>query len=76
SVRQIALIIQQQRSGTEQVSTAMELVSDIATQTATGSKEIVSSTLDLRSLTERLQSLVGQFRIDEARTQGDGRTGQ
>ncbi|MFZ9886630.1 MAG: methyl-accepting chemotaxis protein, partial [Myxococcota bacterium] len=31
SVRQIALIIQQQRSGTEQVSTAMELVSDITT---------------------------------------------
>lgn len=73
SARQIALIIQQQRSGTEQVSAAMELVSDIATQTATGSKEIVASTSDLRSLTEKLQALVGQFHVEQERAAGDGR---
>lgn len=66
SSRQIALIIQQQQSSTEQVTSAMELVSDIAVQTATGSKEIVASASELRHLTERLQALVGQFKLDGA----------
>lgn len=64
SARQIALIIQQQQTGTEQVTTAMEVVADIATQAASGSKEIVVSATDLRQLTERLQALVGRFQLD------------
>ena len=64
SARQIALIIGEQQSGTENVSKAMELVSNIASQTASGSKEIVASTTDLRELTERLETLVGAFRFD------------
>ena len=66
SARQIARVIGEQQAGTEQVNGAMELVSNIAAQSASGSKEIVSSTTDLRALTQRLEELVGAFRLDAA----------
>ncbi len=64
SSRQIAMIIQQQQSGTEQVAAAMDDVSKIATQSAGSAREIVSSTTDILQLCERLQSLVSSFRLE------------
>ncbi len=64
SARQISLIIQQQQSGTEQATSAMDDVSLVAGQTAAGGKEIVNSATDLADLSERLQVLVGRFQVD------------
>jgi len=65
SSRQIAMIIQQQQSGTEQVAAAMDDVSKIATQSAGSAREIVSSTTDILQLCEKLQSLIGRFHLEE-----------
>jgi len=69
SVRQIALIIQQQQTGTEQATRAIDDVSQVAEQTASASKEIVSSAMDLQSQSEQLQSLIGRFRLGETRAE-------
>jgi methyl-accepting chemotaxis protein len=66
SARQIGLTIQQQQSGTEQAVVAMVDVGEVASQTASGSKEIVSSATDLMKLSEQLQALVGRFRVGQA----------
>lgn len=71
SARQIAMIIQQQQSGTEQVTTAMDDVSQIASQSAMASKQIVSSSTDILHLCERLQGLVERFTLDVS-TNGTG----
>jgi methyl-accepting chemotaxis protein len=65
SARQIALIVNQQQAGTEQVTRAMEDVAHVARQTAAGGKEIVASTRDLTQLSERLRAIVDQFVLDE-----------
>jgi methyl-accepting chemotaxis protein len=67
SARQIALIIEQQQSATEQVAAAMSDVAHVATQTASASKEIVASTQDVLQLCERLTALVGRFTVDHQR---------
>lgn len=61
SARQIALISQQQQSGADQTTGAMDDVSYVALQTAQGSKDIVGSASDLIDLSRRLQDLVGRF---------------
>ena len=66
SARQIALIIQQQQSGTEQVAAAMDEVTLIAQQTAAASKQIVASSTDMLDLCEQLQSLVNRFSVENA----------
>lgn len=75
SVRQIAMIIQQQQSATEQVSTAMEDVAVIAREAASGCKQVVASTKDLVDLSDTLRALVGRFstgvEVDRAAV-GDG----
>ncbi len=66
SARQISLIVQQQQSGTEQVTKAMDDVAKVARESAAGSKQIVASTTDLVDLSSRLQQLVKQFRTASA----------
>lgn len=61
--RQIGLIIQQQQTGTEQATNAMEDVGEVAAQTVSGSKQIVDSATDLMNLSQTLQALVGRFRV-------------
>jgi methyl-accepting chemotaxis protein len=77
SARQIALIIQQQQTGTEQVSKAMDDVAQIAVQSAGGSKQIVTSANDLLRLAERLRDLVGRFQLGQVgkpgKSDGDSR---
>jgi methyl-accepting chemotaxis protein len=65
SARQIALILHQQQTALEEVSVALDDVSEIARATATGSKEIVSSSSDLVELSRRLQAQVGHFRLTD-----------
>ncbi|MEN9581384.1 MAG: hypothetical protein RJA70_4393 [Pseudomonadota bacterium] len=61
--RQIGLIIQQQQTGTEQATNAMEDVGEVAAQTVSGSKQIVDSATDLMNLSQTLQALVGRFKV-------------
>jgi hypothetical protein len=42
----------------------MELIAGIARQSAEGSREAVSSSTELRRLTETLQSLLASFNLD------------
>lgn len=63
SARQIAMIIQQQQAGTEQVAEATDDVSQIASQTAMASKQIVSASSDILNLCERLQRLISTVDI-------------
>ncbi len=63
STRQISLIIQQQQSGTDQVTTAMDDVVQIASHTAASSKQIVSASEEAQQLVGSLQSVVSRFRI-------------
>lgn len=72
SARQIALISQQQQSGAQQATGAMDDVSQVAMQTAAGSKEIVASASDLIELSRRMQGLIGTFRT---RGEHGGRAG-
>lgn len=62
SAESISLIIGQQQSGIEQVSTAMHDVSEIARSTATGSKEVAGATTELIALSRGLQSVIAVFR--------------
>lgn len=64
SARAIGTMSTTQQHGSEQATTAMQDVADVATQTAQGSKEIVASASDLITLSTRLQGLVGRFRVD------------
>ncbi len=64
SARQIGLLSTTQQQGSEQATTAMHDVAHVATQTASGSKEIVASASDLITLSTRLQGLVGRFNVE------------
>lgn len=64
--RQIGLIIQEQQTGTEQATGAMEDVGQVASQTVSGSRQIVDSATDLMNLSQTLQALVGKFRVSKA----------
>ena len=63
SMRQIALIIQQQLSGTEQVALAMGDVSKVATQTASGSKQVATAATDILRLSETLGKSLSRFTL-------------
>jgi methyl-accepting chemotaxis protein len=62
SARQISAIIEEQKAGTEQISTAMNDVAQIAHETAEGSKMVVASTRELVHLSDQLRTLIGQFK--------------
>ncbi len=64
SAQQIALIIQQQQSGTEQVFGAMDDVAKIAQQTAGGSKQAVEAIGGLLQLSDQFEQLVKLFRAN------------
>ena len=63
SARQISLIIQQQQTGTEHVSRAMDEVAQIAQQTARGSKQALDMTNALTDLSKQLENLVNHFAV-------------
>jgi hypothetical protein len=65
SARQIAQVMRHQQQGTEQVTLAMDEVTKIALQSAEASRHTVGTSRDLIRLSETLQSLVGQFSIDD-----------
>lgn len=66
SAKQISMITQQQKSGSDQVSVAMEDIATIAQETAQGSLEAVEAIRALTELSDRFEVLVARFK-DEKR---------
>jgi methyl-accepting chemotaxis protein len=61
AAHKINLITQQQRSGVEQVSTAMDDIVELTTRVATSTKQTIASTTDLQEMSGRLTGLVRSF---------------
>jgi methyl-accepting chemotaxis protein len=64
SARQITLVTQQQRTGTEQVSQGMRDITTALTQSVAAATQIRASTEALKAQADRLARMVGHFRID------------
>jgi len=71
SARQIALITQQQQTGTEQVTQSMDEIRDLLNQTVVGSKESTEAAQELMALSEQLRILVFNFKLNNDMNQGD-----
>jgi methyl-accepting chemotaxis protein len=63
SARQITMVTQQQRTGTEQVSQSMRQFSQVLRQSVMATQQTRSSAEDMKRLADRLQELVGSFRV-------------
>jgi methyl-accepting chemotaxis protein len=64
SARQITLVTQQQRTGTEQVSQSMQDIASGLTQSVAAARDVRSSAEALKSQADRLSQLVGRFKLD------------
>jgi methyl-accepting chemotaxis protein len=64
SARQITLVTQQQRTGTEQVSQSMRDISAGLTQSVAAARDVRSSAEVLKAHADRLEQIVGRFRLD------------
>jgi methyl-accepting chemotaxis protein len=72
SARQITLVTQQQRTGTEQVSQGMRDVTVALTQSVAAASQIRASTEALKTQADRLAEMVGRFRLDPLGPQAGG----
>ena len=66
SARQITLVTQQQRTGTEQVSQSMRDISSGLTQSVAAARDIRSSAGSLKTQAGSLAEIVGRFKIGSA----------
>lgn len=66
SARQITLLTQQQRSGTEQVSQSVTQISALLSQSVASAHQTRSAAEELKGQADRLAELVAKFRIDLA----------
>jgi methyl-accepting chemotaxis protein len=70
SARQITLVTQQQRTGTEQVSQGMRDITSALTQSVAAATEIRASTEALKTQADRLAEMVGRFRLESSEQGG------
>lgn len=70
SAREIRMVMQQYQAGTEQVSAAMNDISQVGQQSAISSRQVHSGSKDLASQSERLLSVIERFRFDDQRSKG------
>jgi methyl-accepting chemotaxis protein len=68
AARQITLVTQQQRSGTEQVLQSVREISETLTQSVAAMAQTRASAEQLKSQADKLSSLVRAFRIESAPT--------
>jgi methyl-accepting chemotaxis protein len=71
----IATAAQQQSGATEEVSGNMEQISRISQDTATGAQQTAKACHDLSGLALDLQSIVGQFKLNNGNGNGNGTYG-
>jgi hypothetical protein len=73
SAREIRMVMQQYQAGTEQVSAAMNDISQVGQQSAVSSRQVHTASKDLAALSERLLSVIERFRIDDDRVESRAR---
>jgi methyl-accepting chemotaxis protein len=73
-VTQVATASQEQSAAVEQISKNIESISSVTQQSASGVSQIAKAAGDLNMLTDNLQNLVDQFKIDttKRRTSNNG----
>jgi len=64
-ISQVATASEEQSSTAEQISKSVESISNVTNETASGIQQVARSAEDLNKLTDNLQVLVSQFRIDK-----------
>jgi methyl-accepting chemotaxis protein len=64
-ITQVATASEEQSSTAEQVSKSIESISNVTNETAAGIQQVARAAEDLNKLTDNLQELVSQFRIDD-----------
>src|SRR5262249_51836628 len=64
SAREITMVTQQQRTGTEQVSQSMRDISAVLTQSVTSSQQTRALAEELKNHAERLADVVSRFRVN------------
>lgn len=64
-VNQVAAASHEQSSAAEQISKNIEAISSVSQESATGVQQIAKASEDLNRLTEHLQNLVSQFKIND-----------
>jgi len=69
NITQVAAASEEQSSAAEQISKNIESISLVTQESASGTHQIAKTAEDLTRLTENLQNLVAQFKIDK---QNDG----
>jgi methyl-accepting chemotaxis protein len=69
SARQINLVTQQQRSGTEQAGQSMRDVATMITQSLAATQQVRSLAEDLKGQADNLNGLVARFRLPTRRTE-------
>jgi methyl-accepting chemotaxis protein len=68
-ISQVASASEEQSAAAEQISKNIESISSVTHQSAAGVQQIARASEDLNQLTENLQRLISQFKINEARQQ-------
>lgn len=64
-IAQVATASEEQSSTAEQISKSVESISNVTNETAQGIQQVARSAEDLNKLTDNLQELVGQFKVEE-----------
>ena len=63
-VNQVASASEEQSTASEQISKSVESISNISNESAAGIQQVAKSAEDLSKLTENLQQLISNFKID------------
>jgi len=68
-INQVAAASEEQSATAEQVSTNIEAINNVANESAVGIQQIASASEDLNLLTEKLQMLIGKFKVNNRNMQ-------
>jgi len=60
---QIATAAEEQGAVSEEISSNIESINEVANQTASNSEQIATSSSDLSDMADKLQALLGKFKI-------------
>ena len=69
NVNQVASASEEQSTAAEQISQSVESINNISNESAAGIQQIARSAEDLNKLTEKLQKLIGSFKINTEGTE-------
>ena len=68
-INQVAAASEEQSATAEQVSTNIEAINNVANESAVGVQQIASASEDLNLLTEKLQTLISKFKVNNKNMQ-------